>query len=64
VQALSQHTPSRQKPLAHWLPPVQAAPLGRLARQMPVEVSHCTPVTQCALVEQLARPPSSVSLQV
>lgn len=26
-QALLQHTPSAQLPLAHWLPPVQAAPL-------------------------------------
>jgi hypothetical protein len=64
VQALSQHTPSRQKPLAHWLLAVQDAPLGRFAKQIPCATLQLTPVTQCAFVLQLVRQPSSVSLQV
>jgi hypothetical protein len=35
AQAVLQHTPSTQLPLAHWVPAEHAVPLGRFATQTP-----------------------------
>ena len=38
LQAPSQHTPSVQKPLTHWVPAVQAAPSGFNPQELPAQV--------------------------
>jgi hypothetical protein len=53
LQLVLQQTPSVQKPLAHWLPSVQVAPLVTLGTQVPLE--HQSPLTHWASLVQDGR---------
>ena len=61
LHALSQHTPSVQKPLTHWLPVVQAVPTGFKPQELPTQVVGGT---QSASEAQVALQAAELQMKV